>query len=241
MTFRGHVALPALRRSTGRDSALLGLPAFFDHLFDLPALPSLAGGRPRLLRQGPGSRPADGARAAPVLGGGRSRPDLPPGHDAGRFRARTRASPRDRDGSSRWRAARSPGPDATPGVRPARRADAAVSGAAGRGAGRGADLANRHAGGPTHAGRRSAALGAANQPLRRRRPLGERAAYPAGQVATGCSSVVRLISAPGWRKAPGAGSCATTIAAGSFGPDTDPTSNPSFEISLSASASSTHR
>jgi hypothetical protein len=36
------VALPALRRTTGRDGTLLGLPSFIDHLFDLSALPDVA-------------------------------------------------------------------------------------------------------------------------------------------------------------------------------------------------------
>ena len=39
-----HVALPALRRTTGRDGALLGLPPIVDHLFALHSLPARPGG-----------------------------------------------------------------------------------------------------------------------------------------------------------------------------------------------------
>jgi len=38
----GYVALPALRCSTGRDSAVLGLPQVIDHLFDMSPLPVVA-------------------------------------------------------------------------------------------------------------------------------------------------------------------------------------------------------
>ena len=62
-----HVALPALRRTTGRDSSLLGLPPFVDHLFDLPPLPGVPGSRCQLLRPRPQAEAADRARAARLL------------------------------------------------------------------------------------------------------------------------------------------------------------------------------
>jgi len=49
MQFR-DVALPALRRTTGRDGEVLGLPEIVDHLFDVSPLPDLALGRRRLVR-----------------------------------------------------------------------------------------------------------------------------------------------------------------------------------------------
>ena len=67
---RGDVGVPALRRSSGRGGALLGLPSLIDHLFDLPALPDIAGRGRRVLRQGPLAIAADGPRAPGVLGGG---------------------------------------------------------------------------------------------------------------------------------------------------------------------------
>jgi len=38
------VALPELRGTTGRDSALLGLPSFVDHLFDVHPFSRRSGG-----------------------------------------------------------------------------------------------------------------------------------------------------------------------------------------------------
>ena len=63
------VALSALRGTTGRDGAVLGLPPIVDHLFDLPALPTLPRRRCRLVRAGHEASAADRPRAPRLLAG----------------------------------------------------------------------------------------------------------------------------------------------------------------------------
>jgi hypothetical protein len=63
------VALSALRGTTGRDGALLGLPPIVDHLFDLSPLPTFPHCRHWLVRARPEAAPPDRARAAWLLAG----------------------------------------------------------------------------------------------------------------------------------------------------------------------------
>src|SRR5512134_1523318 len=89
-----HVALPALRRTTGRDGALLGLPTIVDHLFDLHPFSARPGGRSRVLRPRRSPPAADGPRAARLLGAegrdGRTRePASEPGRGAAPAARRT--------------------------------------------------------------------------------------------------------------------------------------------------------
>jgi hypothetical protein len=63
------VALPALRSTTGRVGAVLGLPEIVDHLFDVSPLPDLPEKRRRLVRPRPQAPAADRPRAEGVLGG----------------------------------------------------------------------------------------------------------------------------------------------------------------------------
>ena len=63
------VALPALRRTTGRVGAVLGLSQIVDHLFDVPPLPGVPDQRRRLVWARRPAPAADGPRAARLLAG----------------------------------------------------------------------------------------------------------------------------------------------------------------------------
>src|SRR5204862_2205039 len=64
-----HVALPALRGTTIRGGALLGVPPIVDHLFDLSPLPTRSRRRRGLVCAGPETPAPDRPRAARPLGG----------------------------------------------------------------------------------------------------------------------------------------------------------------------------
>ena len=202
---------------------MLGLPSFVDHLFDLPSLPAVPGDRPRLLRQGPPARPADGPRASSLLGRGRAR-------GCGSARC---SEPRTAGGIVDGRTTGPAEPHAAAWLRAARRAGSPTpAGTASRGC----------VPAPGDPWRHPRGLGVALEPVRRGRGLatsGRDQRQGTGQVATGCACVVRSISVPGPTLMPGSGSCETTTEAGSLGPEIVPTWNPSMSICACASASRT--
>ena len=67
------VALSALRGTTGRDGAVLGLPSIVDHLFDVSSLPTLPHRRRRMVRARSEAPTSHRSRAARLLAGTRRR------------------------------------------------------------------------------------------------------------------------------------------------------------------------